>query len=61
MVDHPIKGNSHTPEEIESMNRTLSRQRSQEVKSAIGIGSNQWSSYPQQKLTSPRNLEEKTK
>ncbi|HAX86827.1 MAG TPA: manganese catalase [Cyanobacteria bacterium UBA11370] len=52
--DYPIEGAKVTPEEVEQMNRKLSQQRSQEVTSAVGSGSNQWSSYPQSTMASPK-------
>jgi hypothetical protein len=39
------------------MDRELSRKRSQEVKSALPKGANQWSSYPQTTLQSPKDAQ----
>jgi Mn-containing catalase len=37
--------------------KELSQQRSQEVKSAVPEGANQWSSYPQSELASPKKVQ----
>lgn len=55
MTEQPIKGTNRTRGEIEQMDRQLSQQRSQEIKSAVGSGSNQWSTYPQTEITSPKH------
>jgi Mn-containing catalase len=57
MTEQPIKGTKRTPEEAAAINRKLSQQRSQEVKSGVGSGSNQWSKYPQTDLASPKHAE----
>ncbi|MBE9127268.1 MULTISPECIES: manganese catalase family protein [unclassified Coleofasciculus] len=53
--NHPIQGTKHTLEQTEQMNQTLSKQRSQEIKSASVSGVNQWSSYPQNTSASPKH------
>ncbi len=58
-VDHPVKGSKQTPEEVAQKNQMLSQQRSQEIKSAVGSGANQWSHYPQSNPTSPQKPQEK--
>ncbi len=60
-TNHPIKGTQRTQDEVATMNRDLSKQRSQEVKDAIPSGGNQWSAYPQQDLSSPQGIEDKQK
>lgn len=45
-MDQPIEGASKTADEVDRLNRQLSRQRSQEVKEAVPTGENQWSKYP---------------
>ncbi len=52
--NHPIQGTKRTEAEVDRLNQVLSIERSQEVKSAIGHGSNQWSSYPQTSTASPK-------
>ena len=52
--NYQIEGTDLTQDQVEQMNRKLSQQRSQEVSSALGSGSNQWSSYPQSTLASPK-------
>lgn len=59
LTNQPVSGTSHTEEEIEQMNYQLGIERSQEIKSAVGHGPNQWSSYPQISLTSPKKVEDK--
>lgn len=55
MTEHGIEGSSLTTQEVEQMNRELGKKRSQEIKQAVGSGSNQWSSYPQEELASPKS------
>lgn len=52
-VNEPIVGSSQTAEGVAQQEKDLSRQRSQEVKSSMPSGINQWSAYPQQTLNSP--------
>ncbi|HEY9761933.1 MAG TPA: manganese catalase family protein [Trichocoleus sp.] len=59
--DYPVEGNQHTPDEMKQKERKLGAMRSQEVKSAVGGGANQWSSYPQTTLESPKVIEETQK
>lgn len=49
-----IQGNNHTEKEVARMNAELGDKRSEEIKSAVPKGKNQWSSYPQDTLESPR-------
>lgn len=58
LLTHPMKGTSQTQQEVEQLDRQLSQQRSQEVKSAVGSGSSQWSTYPQDDLTSPPSAQD---
>ncbi len=53
-TNHPIQGTSQTPEEVQQKDQQLSRQRSQEIKAAVGSGANQWSQYPQTSSGSPQ-------
>jgi len=53
-ANHPIQGTNQTPEEVQQKDQQLSRERSQELKSAVGSGSNQWSQYPQPSSGSPQ-------
>lgn len=57
MTEQPIRGTKRTREEAEAIGRTLGQKRSQEVKAAVGHGSNQWSTYPQADLASPKHAE----
>lgn len=61
MLEQPVAGTSHTPEEVEAMNRKLGQQRSQEIKAATGSGSKQWSSYPQVTPSGPKKIVDKQK
>jgi Mn-containing catalase len=45
MTDQAIHGTNMTLEDAEKMNRTLSQQRSQEIKKAVPKGEMQWSTY----------------
>ncbi|MBD1911676.1 MULTISPECIES: manganese catalase family protein [unclassified Leptolyngbya] len=56
MVEQPVKGNKHTLDEAQEKSRALGKQRSQEVKSSVGGGANQWSTYPQNDLASPKTV-----
>jgi Mn-containing catalase len=61
LVDQEIQGTTETPKEADKLERELSKLRSKEVKSAVGKGANQWSSYPQEELASPKVPEMATK
>ncbi|HEX8203339.1 MAG TPA: manganese catalase family protein [Isosphaeraceae bacterium] len=52
-----IRGTERTQEEVERIDAELSRKRSQEVKAAVPTGENQWSSYPQEELASPKRVQ----
>ena len=56
-VQHEIHGNKRTMDEVERLNREMSKKRSEEVKAAIPTGSNQWSAYPQKELASPTSAQ----
>lgn len=47
------EGTKRTTEDAMRLNKELSQKRSQEVKSSMPKGPNQWSSYPQDRLESP--------
>jgi Mn-containing catalase len=49
-----VAGTSQTADQAQQMARTLGQKRSQEVKAAVPTGPNQWSSYPQSSLASPK-------
>jgi Mn-containing catalase len=53
-----IKGTRWTPEAVAKTDREMSQKRSQEVKAAVPKGGNQWSSYPQRDLGSPRTAQD---
>jgi len=56
-VQHEIHGSKHTMDEVERLDREMSKQRSGEVKAATPTGSNQWSAYPQKGLASPSSAQ----
>jgi Mn-containing catalase len=60
-TEQPIRGTRQTEEQVQRMNKELSALRSQEVTQAVGGGTNQWSSYPQQGLTSPASAHAEAK
>lgn len=45
-VQQAIEGSRLTQDEVQQLNRDLSRQRSQEIASAVPKGENRWSEYP---------------
>lgn len=49
-----VAGTRQTPEQAQQKARELGKQRSQEVTSAAPTGVNQWCSYPQSDLASPK-------
>jgi Mn-containing catalase len=53
LTSQDIVGNKRTDDQVDSLNRKLSKQRSKEVSSAVPSGENQWSTYPQERLESP--------
>lgn len=56
-INHRPKGNNRSQDEVEEMNRALSRRRSEEVKARTTGAPMQWSSYPQDGLESPPRAE----
>ncbi len=56
-TEHDIQGTSRTEQQVEDLDRQLSRQRSEEIASRVPREGNQWSSYPQEQLESPRQPE----
>jgi Mn-containing catalase len=56
LLDEPIRGTTRTQDDVKRRDKELSRRRSEEVKSAVGKGENQWSSYPQKELASPKHV-----
>jgi Mn-containing catalase len=57
LVDEKVRGTNRTPDDAKRMERELGRRRSQEIKSAVGHGFNQWSSFPQEELASPKSAQ----
>lgn len=55
----PIEGSRLSEKDVQKMNQQLSKQRSGEVQQAVPSGENQWSSYPQEKLSSPKSGKKK--
>jgi Mn-containing catalase len=47
-------GGGPSPDEVKSLDRELSKRRSREVSSTVPSGENQWCSYPQTELASPK-------
>lgn len=56
LTKQEIVGNSRTDDEVDAMNRKLSKERSKEISSAVPTGENQWSSYPQERSQSPSRV-----
>jgi Mn-containing catalase len=46
LVDQPIEGTARSPQDVERVERQLSKRRSDEVKRATPSGEKQWSEYP---------------
>ena len=51
-----VLGNDRTDDQVDAINRKLSKQRSQHIAAAVPTGENQWSAYPQQRLESPARV-----
>lgn len=52
-VEHRPVGTTQSEDDVQRINRQLSKMRSQEIKQAVGTGTNQWCTYPQEHLQSP--------
>jgi Mn-containing catalase len=52
-----VRGTDKTVEEAQRIGKELGKQRSREIAAATPKGTNQWSSYPQQELASPRSAD----
>jgi Mn-containing catalase len=52
-----IQGTRWTKETVAKADKEQSQKRSQEVKSAVPKSGNQWSSYPQSELGSPKQVQ----
>lgn len=57
-VHHKPEGTKLSEGDVDKMNKTLSRMRSDEVKAGIPKGPNQWSDYPQTELASPKKVQD---
>ena len=55
----PSRTTKQTESEVKKLDKQLSKQRSNEVKSATKGKGSQWSSYPQEELPSPMGIEQK--
>lgn len=53
LTKQSITGTRRTDDQIDEMNRSLSKERSSAITSAVPSGENQWSSFPQSRLQSP--------
>jgi len=58
-LNKEIRGTSLNQEQVGQLNREVSQKRSQEVKAAVPSRENQWSSYPQRDLASPKEVQRK--
>lgn len=56
-IHHAPQGTTRSAEDVQRLNKELSKQRSEEVRRAVPKGANQWSSYPQQGFASPKDVE----
>ncbi|MQW00448.1 manganese catalase family protein [Sinorhizobium medicae] len=54
-INHKPEGTNRSAKEVARMDKEMSKQRSEEVRSRLPKGENQWSSYPQTELASPRS------
>ena len=54
MVNDEAEGAAKSEKEVSLLNKELSAMRSKEVKRGVPKGANQWSSYPQEELESPK-------
>ncbi|MFQ6186245.1 manganese catalase family protein [Sinorhizobium meliloti] len=54
-VNHNPEGTNRSAKDVARMDKEMSKQRSDEVRSRLPKGENQWSSYPQTELASPRS------
>lgn len=57
-VAHKPTGTRQSASSVDKKNKELSRQRSKEVSSMVPKGENQWSSYPQKELASPKQTQQ---
>jgi len=55
LTRQPVQGSDRSLEEAGKKSQALGSQRSKEIKKAVGSGTNQWSSYPQTDLKSPKS------
>ncbi len=53
LVEIPVTGSKHSPEEVRRKNELLSNRRSQEIERVTPAGENSWSQYPQETLQPP--------
>lgn len=56
LVNQPIQGSSRTADDVEQIERKLSKQRSGKIKAATGTGEAQWCSYEPSSLQSPGDV-----
>lgn len=57
-IEYEPESLAQTEAEVEKMDKSLSKTRSDEVKSKSGKKGSQWSSYPQSNLASPSSIEQ---
>jgi len=51
LVEQPVQGSSKSEDQVTVMNKKLSEMRSKEIKTAVGKGQMQWSTYGNGKTT----------
>ena len=59
MLDHEPTGTPMSMEDMKKKNEELSEKKSEEAKRGVPKGANQWSSYPQEELESPKEVDER--
>jgi Mn-containing catalase len=57
LIDQPIQGTSRTQEEVDQMDKKLSKKRSSEISSKVPNGENQWTAYQPEQLESPQGAQ----
>lgn len=57
-MDHEPEGTDRTVESAREKSEEVSEEKAKPVKKAVPKGANQWSSYPQEELESPKEVDE---
>jgi len=58
LLNEDILGSQRDEDTVRKVDQTLSKQRSAEISAMVPSGENQWSSYPQETLQSPRRADQ---